>query len=151
MANDKKPKVAVPAAEEDQVSRKLLAWLNTCPGLPCAIRFEYLPADAEGMALSTIQAAYITRRYILGGYEALYQFRLVYRLQPGGSNDKRLAADELLNRLGDWAAEQTPPDIGTGRRVRRIAPETRSSLAAIYDSGDEDHQILMTLKYEVNV
>lgn len=151
MANDKKPKVAVPAAEEDQVSRKLLAWLNTCPGLPCGIRFEYLPADAEGMALSTIQAAYITRRYILGGYEALYQFRLVYRLQPGGSNDKRLAADELLNRLGDWAAEQTPPDIGTGRRVRRIAPETRSSLAAIYDSGDEDHQILMTLKYEVNV
>ena len=116
MANDKKPKVAVPAAEEDQVSRKLLAWLNTCPGLPCAIRFEYLPADAEGMALSTIQAAYITRRYILGGYEALYQFRLVYRTQPGGSNDKRL--EEGLVR----------PTLAAIRQKKRIALANKETL-----------------------
>lgn len=144
-------KKAVSAAE-DQVSRKLLVWLNTFPDKPVdLIRFEFLPAETECMALSTIQAAYIVKRYILGGYQAEYQFKVIYRVKPGNSNDKRLKADELLNALGDWAESETPPDIGEGRRVIRIEPTTRSSLFAMYENGDEDHQILMKMNYEVNV
>jgi hypothetical protein len=101
------------------------------------------------MALSTIQAAYIVKKYILGGYQAEYQFKVIYRMKPGNSNDKRLKADETLNALGDWAASKTPPDIGDGRRVIRIEPTTRSSLFAVYENGDEDHQILMKMNYEV--
>lgn len=149
MGQDKK---AVPAAEEDQVSRKLLVWLNTFPDKPVdLIRFEFLPEDTAAMALSTIQATYIVRKYILGGYEAEYQFKIIYRMKPGNSNDKRLKADELLNALGDWAAAQTPPNIGDGRRVIRIEPTARSSMFAVYENGDEDHQILMKMNYEVNV
>lgn len=145
-------KKAVSAAEEDQVSRKLLVWLNTFQDKPVdLIRFEFLPADTECMALSTIQAAYIVKRYILGGYQAEYQFKVIYRVKPGNSNDKRLKADELLNALGDWAESETPPDIGEGRRAIRIEPTTRSSLFAMYENGDEDHQILMKMNYEVNV
>ena len=144
-------KITIPAAEEDQISRKMLVWLNTFPQKPVdLIRFEFLPADSAAMAMSTIQAAYIVKKYILGGYQAEYQFKVIYRIKPGNSNDKRLKADELLNALGDWALTQTP-DIGTGRRVIRVEPTTRSSLFAIYDNGDEDHQILMKLTYEVNV
>ena len=143
-------KKTVSAAEEDQVSRKLLAWLNTFPSKPVdLIRFEFLPADTEAMALSTIQAAYITKKYILGGYQAEYQFKLIYRVKPGNSNDKRLKADELLNELGDWAASAPRPDIGEGRKVIRVEPTTRSSMFATYENGDEDHQILMKLTYEV--
>ena len=101
------------------------------------------------MALSTIQAAYIVRKYILGGYQAEYQFKVIYRMKPGNSNDKRLKADELLNAFGDWSANETPPDIGDGRRVIRIEPTTRSSLFAVYENVDEDHQILMKMNYEV--
>ena len=145
-------KKAVPAAEEDQVSRKLLVWLNTFPDKPVdLIRFEFLPEDTAAMALSTIQATYIVRKYILGGYEAEYQFKIIYRMKPGNSNDKRLKADELLNALGDWAAAQTPPNIGDGRRVIRIEPTARSSMFAVYENGDEDHQILMKMNYAVNV
>lgn len=145
-------KKAVPAAEEDQVSRKLLVWLNTFPDKPVdLIRFEFLPEDTAAMALSTIQATYIVRKYILGGYEAEYQFKIIYRMKPGNSNDKRLKADELLNALGDWAAAQTPPNIGDGRRVILIEPTARSSMFAVYENGDEDHQILMKMNYEVNV
>ena len=144
-------KKTIPAAEEDQISRKMLVWLNTFPQKPVdLIRFEFLPADSAAMAMSTIQAAYIVKKYILGGYQAEYQFKVIYRIKPGNSNDKRLKADELLNALGDWALTQTP-DIGTGRRVIRVEPTTRSSLFAMYDNGDEDHQILMKLTYEVNV
>ena len=142
-------KKTIPAAEEDQISRKMLVWLNTFPQKPVdLIRFEFLPADSAAMAMSTIQAAYIVKKYILGGYQAEYQFKVIYRIKPGNSDDKRLKADELLNALGDWALTQTP-DIGTGRRVIRVEPTTRSSLFAMYDNGDEDHQILMKMNYEV--
>lgn len=142
------------AAEEDQVSRKLLAWLNTFPDKPVdLIRFEFLPADTAAMALSTIQAAYIVKKYILGGYQAEYQFKVIYRMKPGNSNDKRLKADEMLNALGDWAelfgGVNNDPFIGEGKRVIRIEPTTRSSLFAVYENGDEDHQILMKMNYEV--
>lgn len=144
-------KKAVSAAEEYQVSRKLLVWLNTYPEKPVdLIRFEFLPADTTAMAMSTIQAAYILRKYILGGYKAEYQFKLIYRIKPGNSNDKRLKADELLDALGDWTIGQRP-DIGEGKTVVSVEPTTRSSLFAVYENGDEDHQILMKLTYEVNV
>mgnify|MGYP001129522986 CR=1 FL=1 len=109
MANDK-PKKLVSAAEEDKISRAMLVWLNTWPDKPVdVIRYEFLPADSEGaMALSTIQGTYITRRYILGGHQAEYQFKVIYRLKPGNSNDKRLKADELLDSLADWAADGGP-------------------------------------------
>lgn len=146
-----KIKKAVSAAEEDQVSRKLLVWLNTYPELPVdLIRFEFLPADTSAMAMSTIQAAYIVRKYITGGYVAEYQFKIIYRVKPGNSNDKRLKADELLNAIGDWANGKKP-DIGDDKRVISMEPTTRSSLFAMYENGDEDHQILMKLNYEVNV
>ena len=144
-------KKAVSAAEEYQVSRKLLVWLNTYPEKPVdLIRFEFLPADTTAMAMSTIQAAYILQKYILGGYKAEYQFKLIYRIKPGNSNDKRLKADELLDALGDWTIGKRP-DIGEGKTVVSVEPTTRSSLFAVYENGDEDHQILMKLTYEVNV
>lgn len=144
-------KKAVSAAEEYQVSRKLLVWLNTYQKKPVdLIRFEFLPADTTAMAMSTIQAAYILQKYILGGYKAEYQFKLIYRIKPGNSNDKRLKADELLDALGDWTIGQRP-NIGEGKTVVSVEPTTRSSLFAVYENGDEDHQILMKLTYEVNV
>lgn len=146
-----KVKKTVSAAEEDQVSRKLLAWLNTYPDKPVdLIRFEFLPAGTEAMAISTIQAAYIVRKYILGGYQAEYQFKLIYRVKPGDSIDNRLKADELLNAIGDWSNGQNP-SIGDNKRVISLEPTTRSSLFAVYENGDEDHQILMKMNYEVNV
>ena len=127
----------------------MIAWINTYPNLPVdIIRLEYLPADAESMSMSTIQAAYIVKKYLLGGYEAEYQFKLIYRVKPGNSIDKRLKADEVLNAIGDWANGQKP-DIGDGKRVVSLEPTTRSSLFAVYENGDEDHQILMKMNYEV--
>lgn len=144
-------KRTVAGEEADQVSRKLLSWLNTFPGLPedaPIIRYEYL-STVPDLAMSTIQAAYITRKYIMGGYQAEYQFKLIYRIKPGSSLDERLKADEVLNALADWAAKETRPDIGAGKRVISINPTTRSSLFAVYENGEEDHQILMKMNYEV--
>lgn len=139
----------VSSADEQRISRAMMAWVNTYPDLPVGIvNFEQLKADAPSMALSTIQAAYIVRRYIYGGYRGECQFKLIYRIKPGVSNDARLKADELLNAIGDWAAENSPT-IGDDVKIVKVEATTRSSLFAMYDNGDEDHQILMRMIYEV--
>lgn len=130
-----------------------MVWVNKFPGIPTniangIIEYESLKADAVCMALSTIQGTYITRRYITGGHQAEYQFKLIYRVKPKSSAQK-LDADEVLDTFGDWAMTQKP-DLGDGINVLHIEPTTRSALFAAYDNGDEDHQILMKLTYEVN-
>lgn len=157
-STNEKPRPLVAAEEENKISRNVLIWINTFPDIPDAvldgtplapINFEFLKDNVPGMTMSTIQAPYITNRYIYGGYEAEYQFKVIYRIIPGNITgpDKRLKADELLDRLGDWVQCGTP-DLGNGIRALRVEPTTRSSLFAIYENGDEDHQILMKMTYE---
>ena len=137
--------------EVDRISRSMLVWANTFPDKPVTvIKYEFLDIDdAAGddaaMALSTIQGT-----YIIGGYQAEYQFKIIYRIKPGTSNDKRLQADEMLNHFGDWARTQHP-NLGNGINALRVEPTTQSSKFAAYGDGYEDYQILMRLAYEVNV
>ena len=149
--DSEKQKKLVSAEEEQDISRKMMVWVNSFSDddMPAAtINYEFLPADSAGMALSTIQGAYITRKFILGGHEAEYQFKIIARIIPGSSNDKRLKCDAMLNRFGDWAAGNWP-DLGKNVRVRRMEAASRAALFARYEDGTEDHQILMKLTYEV--
>lgn len=154
MNSDNKPRSLVAQEEVDKISRSMLVWANTFPEKPVTvIRYEFLSVDGTeetSMALSTIQGTYITRRYIIGGYQAEYQFKVIYRIKPGTSNDKRLQADEMLNRFGDWARTQKP-DLGEGINALKVEPTTQSSKFAAYEDGYEDYQILMRLTYEVGV
>lgn len=158
---NEKPRALVTAEEEDKISRNVLIWMNKFPEIPdnviaaagsplTPINFEFLADNKPCMCLSTIQAPYIVERYIIGGYKAEYQFKVIYRIIPGNTTgpDKRLKADELLDRLGDWVS-RSKPDLGAGIRALRIEATTRASLFAMYENGDEDHQILMKMTYEV--
>ena len=146
-----KQRTLVSVEEEQRISRAVIAWLNGWDGLPSAVTridFEQLPADRVGMALSVIQGAYIVRRYVTGGYMGEYNFQVIYRIKPAQSNDARLKADEVLNALADWAQTHLP-DLGTGIRTVKCEATARGALVAKYENGDEDHQILMKLNYEV--
>lgn len=148
---DSKQKKLVSAEEEQDISRKMMIWANSFSDddMPAAtINYEFIAADSAGMALSTIQGAYITRKYLLGGHEAEYQFKIIARIFPGTSNDKRLKADAVLNRFGDWAM-QNYPSLGDGIRVRRMETASRATMFARYEGGAEDHHILMKMTYEV--
>lgn len=151
MNSEDKPIEFVPAKEEDQISRKLLAWLNTFPDVPLSIDlidYEFMDAGAPGMSMSLVQSAYVVERFIHGPYTAEYQFKIIYRTKPS-SPGGRLDADETLDALGGWAAGQTP-DIGEGLEVQELEQTTRSSLFARIEGGWEDHQIFFRMTYLVN-
>lgn len=150
MAGDK-PKIYVTAEEEQKISRRMMAWINSYQDFPAAISkvdFEQLPAKGTGMALSVMQGAYLTRRYITGGHVAEYAFSVLYRIIPGTSNDARLKADEALNAVSDWAMQHWP-EIGEGIKVKNLETTQRAALLVPYEDGSEDHQIQMRLTYEV--
>lgn len=138
----------VPTIEQDQVARMLLVWLNTCPLKPSNIRFEYLRDDTESITVSVTQGAYKTRQFIDGTYEAVLQFSIIYRSQPS-SDDERLLMDEVLNNISDWAVNNVPIELGAKKKFKRLTQETRATLYARYDNGDEDHTVSMNLYYEV--
>ena len=145
---EKTSKILLKREEEENIARKIMVWLNTCPEKPGTILYEELQADVTGMVMSVIPGAYITAQYIDGGYKAEYQFQLIYRIKPGASMDKRLKADETLDRIGDWA-QDNPPDLGKGISVGECRRTTPSSKYASYENGDEDHVCSFRLNYEV--
>ena len=135
--------------EAEQIARAVRAWLQTYPEKPYSkLDVEYL-GETAGLTISTVQAAYKTRKYILGGYQAQYQFALLYRMVPTTTN-ARLEADELLNNYAAWA-EETQPELPAGCRFLRCNRTTNAALLGRDADGSEVHQILFTLLYEVNV
>lgn len=147
MPNNNPPLIITPEAE--QIARAVRTWLNTYPDKPeTMVDVDYLGEDS-GLALMTTQAAYKTREYILGGYEAQYQFTIFWRTIPTNANE-RLQADETLNNYAAWA-EKNPIVLSSPCRTVKLTRNTNAALLAVYDNGAEDHTILMTLTYEVNV
>ena len=109
---------------------------------------EFLGKDS-GLAISTVQAAYKKKRYIYGGYQAQYQFSILYLTIPEKAND-RLECDEILNNYAAWA-EATEPELPEQCRFIRCTRNTNAALLGRQENGGEVHQILFTLLYEVNV
>lgn len=135
--------------EAEQIARAVRAWLNTYPDKPMRmVDVEFL-GETSGLAMSTVQAAYKTRRFILGGYQAQYQFSILYQTIPTTTNE-RLEADETLNNYAAWV-EATRPELPESCRFLRCTRNTNAALLGRDADGSEVHQILFTLLYEVNV
>lgn len=152
MGTEKRTPVA--ASERNDIDRLMLAWANTFPGIPenvMLIKYEYFAAKTVGMALSSVNGATVTKRYICGGHVAEYDFEVHHQIEPPNASDnKRLNAVELLNAFGEWA-ESNWPDIGDGRRVLRLQTTSGASYLGATSDLYEDYMIPLKLTYEVNI
>lgn len=136
-------------SEAKRIGRSIASWLNTFPGKkPGTIMYDWLEHDVSCMAVVPVSGGRITAQYISGGHKAEYQFDVIYRLQALQSSDARLKADETLEELADWAAEN-PPNLGDGISTLRCEASGHPSGFAIYENGDEDRQISFVLEYEI--
>lgn len=142
-----------PGREKTDLDRLMLIWANRFPDIPAnveLIKYEYFAAKTVGMALSSVQGAVITKKYICGGYQAEYSFEVHYQIAPPGtSDDKRLKAVETLNKFADWAQTQRP-DIGEGRRAIRVETTAFASYLGKTNDQYEDYIVPLKLIYEVN-
>lgn len=146
--DEKRTKVLVSASEQTEIARAVLIWLNTYEDKPKKVDFEYL-GKTSGICVSVVQAAFKTRQYITGGYEAQFQFQVVLRL-IADDVEKRLKADEDLNKLGEWMeANVSSLNLPNGISNSRIRRDMAAAIMARYDNNAEDHSISMTLTYEV--
>lgn len=149
MDDKQKPKTLVSAEENADVSRAVRKWLNMYPDKPLTkLDFEWL-GDSSGLCISTIQAAYKTKQFIDGTYQAQYQMKIIYRTTAKNA-DERMTADEVLDKYGAWAeANSGSLSIADGITVKKVKRDTAAALFARYEGDVEDHQILLTLTYEV--
>lgn len=124
-------------------------WLNTYSDKPLTkLDFEWLGKNT-GLCISTIQAAYKTKQFIDGTYQAQYQFKLIYRTTATNA-DERLTADEVLDKYGEWAELNTDSlTIADNICIKKVKRDTSATIFARYEGDVEDHQILLTLIYEV--
>ena len=140
----------VSGTEQVQVAREMLAWLNACGPLPQGverIEAEYL-SNRTSMGLFAAAAPFKTREFINGAYEAQFQFSLQYRTAPACS-EERLEAMESLHALAEWAESGALPELGGGMNAVCVERASPAVMAARYDDGSEDYQILMALTYQV--
>ncbi len=154
MISKEKPVMLASSNEKADLDRLMLIWANRFPGIPenvDLIKYEYFAAKTVGMALSSVQGAVITKKYICGGYQAEYSFEIHYQIEPPGtSDDKRLKTVEVLNKFADWAQTQRP-DIGEGRRALRVETTAFASYLGVTNDQYEDYIVQLKLIYEVNV
>lgn len=155
MSSKDRPVEFVASKEETGVSQNIIIWLtkwlNATPEAPPAIDridYEFMTAKKVCMALSLIQGTYIVDRFIDGAYIADFQFKIIYRLNPGSQN-RRLEADKLLDDMAAWANGQKP-FIGDGLEVQGLEQTTASALFALMDGGWEDHQIFFRMTYKAS-
>lgn len=111
--------------------------------------FEWL-GKSSGLCISTIQAAYKTKQFIDGTYQAQYQFKIISRTTATDA-DERITADEVLDQYGEWAETNSALlRFADGMHVvKKVKRDTAAALFARYEGDVEDHQILLTLLYEV--
>lgn len=152
MANET-PKKYVSALEEGKVKRAVQIWMNSCPEKPLdKLSYNYHGEDS-GLFLVPAQAPFIVRGpYILGGYEAQYQFSVDYLLQAA-NDDERMAADEALEAVAEWAVKNLSllSADDSSIRIRRLRRDTPAIPLDMLQSGAEIHSINLSLFYEVNV
>ena len=151
MANNRNEAPSLlPTAAQRNVQRAVKTWLNTCTQLPDGaggVTFEDLPENACGICFATVQAPYYAARYILGGYRAEYNFRIIYRVLPSDDGDM-LDAVEALTDVAAWCDTAEPPEI-EGADNARVTVTSDAAILAAYEDGSNDYSVNLTLTWEV--
>lgn len=140
----------IPYASTEQAQHAIMLWLASCPVLPSGVplSFEDLPENDAGLCVTSNQGAFYSRRYITGGYEAAYDWRILYRVLPSDGEDALDAIGEL-NCISAWCEQAASLPVIPGATVRKIERTSDVAVTAVYDDGCRDYAAGFRMTWEV--
>lgn len=127
--------------------------LNSWDKKPVDIRLDDLETFAPSMMLQQLSAAEKKKSYVNGSYIGIWNFAVYMRVSCDDTAS-RLDAIACLTELAEWLTEidekgvfKRLPEIDEKRTATSIALTATPSVAARYENGTEDYQMLMSLEY----
>lgn len=137
------------------IAKVMRDYLNTWPKKPCEISLETIDKDAPSMMIQQLASAEKVKQYVDGSYIGAWNFAVYIRVH-GRDSASRLDAFAVLDELGTWLTERGGngsayarlPIIDLNHVATSIEVSSTPSIAARYDDGTEDYQIVFRLEYK---
>lgn len=127
--------------------------VNSWDRKPVDIRLDDLGAEAPSMMIQQLSAAEKKKSYVNGSYIGIWNFAVYMRVSCNDTAS-RLDAISCLSDLAEWLTKidskgvfEHLPEIDEKRTATSIALTATPSVAARYENGTEDYQMLMSLEY----
>lgn len=150
--NQNSSKPAVPVAEQTRLIEFIIELIKAMPevgSLPVSLNFVDTSTDMICVRLS--KDTYKIAEYVDGSYEAQLAFSVIYRMLQVTGVDERLAAIDLVNRIGGALEAIEVFDTGIeGVEVSCISQKESAGLLYRDNSGIEDNGASFILRYDKN-
>lgn len=137
------------------IARVMKDLLNSWQKKPVEIQLNDIGTRVPGMMLQQLAAAEKKKAYVNGSYIGEWNFAVYMRVR-NIDTASRLDAISCLTELAEWLTEQNSegvylhlPVIDDDRTAVGITLSSTPSIAARYENGTEDYQVLMALEYIV--
>ena len=128
--------------------------LNSWQKKPAVFLLEDLGKNVPSLMIQQLAAAEQRKAYVNGTYIAVWTFAVYIRVS-GEDTASRLDAIACLNDLASWLMETDDegnfvrlPTIDDNRRPTSIEQTQTPSIAARYENGNEDYQVVFRLIYK---
>lgn len=138
-----------------QLAKVMKDHLNSWHKKPTEIMLEDLGKEVPSMMLQQLASAEKKKEYVNGSYIGVWNFAVYIRVS-GTDTASRLDAVGCLNELAEWLTELDAegsfvnlPVIDDSRQATKIETSSTPSIAARYENGIEDYQVVMSLEYKV--
>ena len=127
--------------------------LNSWPKKPAVFMLEDIDKDAPSLMIQQLASAEKKRVYVNGSYVGVWNFA-VYMRVDGEDTASKLDAIACLSELCDWLSEKDGngkyinlPTISDKKTPTNIVISSSPSIAANYENGVKDYQVLLSLEY----
>lgn len=130
----------------------LRSWLRTYPPLSKGrLAVDFLPKEAQTYSVDSVSCKEEVKRYLDGSSLRQFLFTLSSREFKGEDISQNVDNLAFYEGFSAWVAQQDRvrrlPDLGEGRRARKIEVSTSGYPFQVDDHGTARYQIQLRLEY----
>lgn len=135
------------------ITQDMLKCLNSWEEKPAIVTLDDLDSDVESMMLQPLAGTQKLKTYVNGSYYGQWSFAVYYRVKNADTKD-RINARKVLEKLDEWFRKKDSsgkyinlPTLDGRNTAIDVVMSSTPSLAAMYDNGIEDYQVIFNLSY----